>query len=251
MSVPNLFARAKPLGQSLLALARGEITPLAALAILAGGVWAFADVAEDFPEQEATAFDQRVLDMLHPGPNLAEPVGPAWLDHAARDLTSLGSVSVLVLIALIAVGMLVMQRQRLQAGLLALALGGGLFLSETMKGVFERTRPPEIYHAAGFLNASFPSGHALLSTVFYLTLGAILARVLKRRREKVYALAIGLLLALLVGATRVYLGVHWASDVLAGWFLGAAWAMACWLIEWAVERKSRATPSPETPAESG
>lgn len=251
MSVPNLFARAKPLGQSALALARGEITPLAALAILAGGVWAFADVAEDFPEQEATAFDQRVLDMLHPGPDLADPVGPAWLDHAARDLTALGSVSVLVLIALIAVGMLVMQRQRLQAGLLALALGGGLFLSEMLKGVFERTRPPEIYHAAGFLNASFPSGHALLSTVFYLTLGAILARVMKRRREKVYALAVGLLLALLVGATRVYLGVHWASDVLAGWFLGASWAMACWLIEWAIDRKTRAIPSPDTPAESG
>jgi undecaprenyl-diphosphatase len=248
----SLAARAKPLVQSALALARGEITPLAALAILAAGALAFADIAEDMPGPKSRAFDERVLHALHPGPNLAEPIGPAWLDHAAQDLTALGSIAVLVLVALIVIGHLIMQRRRLQALLLVFALAGGIVLSETLKTVFERSRPPEIYHAAGFLNASFPSGHALLSTVFYLTLGAMLARALKRRGEKLFALGVGLTLAILVGATRVYLGVHWASDVLAGWCLGAAWAMACWLIEWVIERRAgAATASPDTSAESG
>lgn len=248
----TLLSRAKPLAQSALALARGEVTPLAALAVLAGGIWAFADIAEDSAEAGGRAFDAWVLHALHPGPDPAAPIGPAWAAHAAQDLTALGSVAVLALIAAIAIGNLILLRRRLQAGLLAFALAGGLVLSETLKSVFERSRPPEIYHAVGFLNASFPSGHALLSTVFYLTLGAILARAFKRRREKLYALGVALALALLVGATRVYLGVHWASDVLAGWCLGAAWAMACWLIEWAIERRIQ-TPiaSPDRPAESG
>jgi undecaprenyl-diphosphatase len=251
MSVPSLFARAKPIGQSLLALARGEITAVAAMLILAGSVLAFIDIAEDFSEDEARTFDTDVLHAFHPGPDPADPIGPEWLDHAVRDFTALGSLAILLTIALIAIGFLVMQRRRLQALMLALSLAGGLALSELLKHVFERTRPPEIYHAAGTLNASFPSGHALLSTVFYVTLGAMLARTLKTRAQKVYALGVGLLLAMLVGASRVYLGVHWASDVLAGWCVGAAWAMACWLLEWAVERKARAIPSPETPAGSG
>jgi undecaprenyl-diphosphatase len=236
-AVTSLLHRVKPLGQSLLALARGEITALAALMILAGGVAMFADLAEDLGEDETRAFDMRVLTVLHPGPDPANPIGPAWLDRAAQDFSALGSVAILFTIAVVVVGFLLMQKRALQACLLALALGGGLALSETMKFVFERTRPPDIYHAAGALNASFPSGHALLSTVFYLTLGAMLARLVPRRREKLYALGIALTLALLVGVTRIYLGVHWASDVFAGWSLGAAWAMACWLLEWAIERK--------------
>ncbi|HWA21470.1 MAG TPA: phosphatase PAP2 family protein [Caulobacterales bacterium] len=239
----SFLHRVRPLGQSLLALARGEITALAALAILAGGVAVFADVAEDFNESKSRAFDMRVLTALHPGPDPADPIGPAWLDRAAQDFSALGSVAILVTIALVVIGFLLMQKRRLQAGLLALALGGGLALSETMKFVFERTRPPEIYHAAGVLNASFPSGHALLSTVFYLTLGAMLARLVPRRREKLYALGLALTLALLVGLTRIYLGVHWASDVFAGWSLGASWAMACWLIEWWVEKRMNPSPA--------
>jgi undecaprenyl-diphosphatase len=84
------------------------------------------------------------------------------------------------------------------------------------------------------LNASFPSGHALLSTVVYLTLGAMLARAVKTPAMKAYAMGVAVALALIVGASRVYLGVHWASDVLGGWSLGAAWATLCWLAERAI-----------------
>jgi hypothetical protein len=140
-AVISLLHRVRPLGQSLVALARGEITALGALMILAGGVAAFVDIAEDFSEDEARAFDMRVLTALHPGPNPADPIGPVWLDRAAQDFSALGSLAILATIALVVVGFLLMQKRALQAGLLAVALGGGLALSETMKFVFERTRP--------------------------------------------------------------------------------------------------------------
>jgi undecaprenyl-diphosphatase len=100
-----------------------------------------------------------------------------------------------------------------------------------LKGLFERDRPPEIYRAADVLNQSFPSGHALLSAVIYLTLGAMLARAEPGWRIRLYILTLAILIALGVGLTRILLGVHWASDVLAGWCAGAAWATACWLLD--------------------
>ena len=115
-------------------------------------------------------------------------------------------------------------------------------ISETIKTLFGRDRPPLIYRAVETSNASFPSGHAMLSTITYLTLGALLAQVMVERRLKVFVFAVAVLLALMVGASRVYLGVHWLTDVLAGWSLGAAWAMICWLAAWAIRRMLQRHP---------
>jgi undecaprenyl-diphosphatase len=167
------------------------------------------------------------------------------------DLTSLGSVAVLAVVSLSVLGYLLFERRWMQGGLLLVSLAGGLLLSETMKTVFERSRPPEAYHAMGTLNASFPSGHALLSTVAYLTLGAMLAQAMRKKRLKAYVIGWAVVLAMIVGLSRIYLGVHWMSDVLAGWSLGAAWAMACWLIErWLVWRLAprEATETPQLAA---
>jgi undecaprenyl-diphosphatase len=235
--------------RTLIAFARSEALALGALLVIAGGALAFIDLGEDLREGEQQTFDEAVLHWLHPGPNFKDAIGPAWLDHAMLDLTSLGSLAVLGLVALMVTGYLLLQKQRLEALSLIVGLAGGLLLSETMKQVFERTRPPEIYRAAEALNASFPSGHALLSTVFYLTMAAMLARALKRRRLKAYVIGVGISLALMVGITRVYLGVHWASDVLAGWCLGAAWATACWLAETLLLRRwGKAAGDEEAPS---
>lgn len=225
----------------LLTLARTEISALAALMIAAFGALTFADLAEDMREPDAQQFDQHVLQLMRPyAEDPSRPWGPWWLKEAASDITSLGGISVLGLFALIVVVFLVIQRKYLSALLLPLALGGGVLLSEGLKSVFERERPPAAYQAVETLNASFPSGHALLSAVFYLSLGVMLTRAFPQRRFKIYVLGVAILITLLIGATRIYLGAHWASDVFAGWSVGAAWAMVLWLVAYALERRQRA-----------
>ena len=227
-------AAALDLAHRALRLARAEIAALAALMVVALGVLTFIEVADDMTEADGRAFDEAVLRWLQPV--AGEPRGPWWLHEAAADLTSLGGISVLALFALIAFAFLLIQGKRLSAALLALGLAGGVGLSEGLKSLFERERPPAAYQAVETLNASFPSGHALLATVFYLSLGVMLTRILPRRRLKAFVLGAAMLIAALVGLTRVYLGAHWASDVIAGWCAGAAWAMALWLVAWGVQR---------------
>ncbi len=218
-----------------LRIARTEIAALSALLIIALGVMTFVEVADDMTEADGQMFDQTVLHWLQPV--AGEPRGPWWLQEAAIDLTSLGGISVLTLFAVIAFAFLLIQRKRLSALLLVVGLIGGVALSEGLKALFERERPPVAYQAVETLNASFPSGHALLSTVFYLTLGVMLTRAFPSKQLKAFVLGAAILIALLIGLTRVYLGAHWASDVIAGWCAGAAWAMALWLVAYAVERR--------------
>ncbi len=220
-------------------VARTEIGALAALLILAGGVLAFFDIAEDSAQPGGRRMDMAVLRWLRPSPDLSDPRGPPWLAHAAGELTALGGVAVLVVVALIAIGFLVLKRRFGSALMVIVSLAGGIALSEGLKGVFGRDRPPEVYRALEVANPSFPSGHALLSAAAYLTLGSLLAGALDGKRHKAYVMGAATALALTVGLTRVYLGVHWASDVLAGWSLGAAWAMACWLASYFIERVRR------------
>ena len=228
----------RPLAARLLSAARTEIAALAALFIVAIGVMTFVEVADDMTEANGQAFDGAVLAMLRPyADDPGRPWGPWWLKEAASDLTALGGISVLGLFAVIAVLFLILQRKRLSALLLVVGLAGGVALSEGLKALFERERPPAIYQAVETINASFPSGHAMLSAVVFLTLGVLASRFAERRPVKNLAISAAELVRLLVGASRVYLGVHWTSDVLAGWSVGAAWAMICWLVAYLVERR--------------
>lgn len=223
-----------------LRVARTEIAAVAALLVAALGVLIFVEVADDMREADGQAFDQAVLAAVRPYvDDPGRPWGPWWLHEAAGDLTSLGGISVLTLFALIALGFLFIMRKRLSALLLVVGLAGGVALSEGLKALFERERPPAAYQAVETLNASFPSGHALLSTVFYLTLGVMLTRAFPRRGLKAYVLGCAVVIALLIGLTRIYLGAHWASDVFAGWSVGAAWSMVLWLVAYAAERRQR------------
>lgn len=232
------------LARRLLTLARTEIALLTALFVGAVGVLAFIEIADDMTEADGRAFDAMILGALRPHEDPGLAWGPWWLEEALADVTSLGGISVLGLFALAVVGFLVIQRKRLSALMLIVGLAGGVALSEGFKGVFERERPPAQFQAVDTLNASFPSGHALLSTVFYLTVGVMLARVLPTRRLKVWVMAVAVTIAVLVGISRVYLGAHWATDVMAGWSLGAAWAMALWLIAHLIERLQRRRHAP-------
>jgi undecaprenyl-diphosphatase len=223
--------------QRLLASARGELGAVAALLIAAGGLLAFLHVSEEVAEGDTRAFDLAVLKALRlPGdPNSL--IGPKWLHLAATDVTSLGSVTVLGLIVLLAVVFLASLKRWSEALVVLVGAGGGVAISQGLKQLFGRERPDLVYRAVEAANPSFPSGHAMLSAVVFLTLGALAARFSDLKRIKVLALSSGVLLSLLVGASRIYLGVHWTTDVLGGWSLGAVWAMACWLAAWAWERR--------------
>jgi len=220
----------------VLRVARTEIAALSAILILGAGVVGFVELADVVTEAEGRDFDWMVLSALRPQ-GAGEPWGPWWLHEAAADLTSLGGIAVLGLFAVIAVTFLLIQKKRLSALLLISGLAGGVALSEGLKAVFERERPPSEYQTVETLNASFPSGHALLATVFYLSLGVMLTRAFPQQRLKGFVLGVAIALALTVGTTRIYLGAHWATDVLAGWAVGASWAMALWLVSYAVARR--------------
>jgi len=140
----------------------------------------------------------------------------------------------------------VLSRRRAAALLVLVAVAGGMLLSTLLKLGFERPRPDLVPHAVEVYTASFPSGHAMLSAVTWLTLGALLMRVEPRRRVKAFVLAMAVLTTLLVGASRIYLGVHWPTDVLAGWCIGAAWALICWLAALWLQRRGRVEETRET-----
>lgn len=213
---------------ALLGLARREIGPIALVLLVGAFLLVFRHLAEEVGEGDTHAFDRTVIYALRTPGNVARPIGPDWLNIAAVDVTSLGSTTVLSIIVLLVCGLFLSFRRWREATMLLLASGGGLLLVELLKDLFQRDRPPAALHAVRAINASFPSGHAALSATVFLTLGALIAHFAERRRVRVYALAAGVILSLLVGCSRVYLGVHWPTDVLAGWCVGSAWALLWW-----------------------
>jgi undecaprenyl-diphosphatase len=210
-------------------LAGQEVSVLAGVLAVAGGLLAFARIAEEVAKGGTRAFDRAVLLALRNPADPSDPLGPRWLEEVARDVTALGSHAILGSVTLATMGFLALSRRRAGALFVGAAVGSGMLLSSVLKIGFSRPRPDLVPHAVEVYTASFPSGHAMLSAVVYLTLGALLMRVEPRRRTKLYVLSLGVLTTLLVGISRVYLGVHWPTDVLAGWCAGAGWALLCWL----------------------
>ena len=199
---------------------------LAVAAVLLGG---FGVLADEVSEGSTMAFDNwLVLSLRVPG-DPSKPLGPAWLEETARDITSLGSVVVLGLFVLALVGYLALSGRRLTAGFLAVSVGCGALISTILKIIFDRPRP-DIPGVTRVFSASFPSGHATLSAVVYLTAAIIFANMMDRRAPRVFALAIAAFLTVSIGVTRVYLGVHFPSDVAAGWALGTAWTLLTYLV---------------------
>jgi undecaprenyl-diphosphatase len=158
------------------------------------------------------------------------PRGGPGLEESARDITALGGSTVLTLVTLITVGFLMLDEKKHMALFLSGSVVSGVVAGSLLKSIFQRPRPELVPHGSYVVTTSFPSGHSMLSAVTYLTLGALLARSQQRKRIKAYFLLVAGILTFLVGVSRVYLGVHWPTDVLAGWTAGASWAILCWLI---------------------
>ncbi|ESY65365.1 phosphatase PAP2 family protein [Mesorhizobium sp. M0051] len=210
-------------------LNRVEFPVLLAGLVIAAGLWGLEELIEVARAATPHAFDTEILLAFRKAGQPDSPIGPPWLEGAMRDITSLGSGSVVVLIVAAAIFYLLLIRRPATALFVFVAVAGGQVLSSLLKAGIDRPRPELVSHLANETTLSFPSGHAMLSAVTYLTLGALAARFLPGRTTKIYVLSLAVLTTLLVGISRVYLGVHWPSDVLAGWCAGFAWAMLCWL----------------------
>jgi undecaprenyl-diphosphatase len=217
-----------PVSKALSWLGGHELGLLASLFVVAAGLLAFAALATDVKEGDTGNFDKRILlSMRHPGD--LSPKGSRSFQEAARDVTALGSVSVLGIVTFTAVVFLILDGKSHMAYFAAASVVGGTVLAELLKDLFNRPRPEIVPHLVYASNSSFPSGHSMMSSVTYLTLAALLARSHERKRIKSFFLLMAALVIGLVGVTRVYLGVHWPTDVLAGWMAGSVWAMLCWL----------------------
>ncbi len=216
-----------------------EAGTLAALLLAAAGIWMFVELADEVLEGETTSADERLLLALRAPNDAADPVGPSWVEDIARDVTGLGGAGILTLLTIASAGLLVIQRSTHLAAYLLAAVGSGTIVSTLLKLGFDRPRPDLVAHGQIVYTSSFPSGHSMLSAVVFLTLGALLASGQTDVRVRVYLIALAVFLTVLIGLSRVYLGVHWPTDVLAGWTAGAAWALLCWALAEQLRRRGR------------
>jgi len=190
----------------------------------------FIELAEEMREGEMHQFDEWILRLARRTDDPALMIGPRWLAEAVTDFTALGGTAVLTTVLFCAIGYLALLNRYGAAALVVVASAGGGLLSVGLKQVFARGRPDIVPHLVTVEGLSFPSGHSMAAAVIYLTLGALLARFAARRRLRIYVVAISLGLTFLIGITRVCLGVHYPTDVLAGWAAGLGWALLCWLV---------------------
>lgn len=226
----------------------GEARLLAAIALFSGLILAFLQIADEALEGEMEEFDNSILMLFRDPGNVDQVVGPSWLHEMVRDITALGSFSLLGLIVLGVCAYLVMARMRASAMLVMVSVLGGTLLSTVLKMSYNRPRPDLAAMSEQF-TASFPSGHAMLSAVTFLTLGAVLAQLAPTRALRIFTISVAVFLTAIVGSSRIFMGVHYPSDVLAGWCLGAAWALLCSTVAMLLQRRGKVDRPPITPNE--
>ncbi len=209
---------------------------------IAGTMFAFLVLADKVFDGGTHRFDTWLLLSLRNPADHSDPLGPGWFEAMMRDFTALGATGVLVLLTLAVVGYLSIVGKRHAAIAAGAASFSGIAVNHLLKWGFDRPRPDLVPHETLVLTSSFPSGHAMLSAVVYLTLGAMLARTERSHRVKIYLFALAATLTFVVGASRVYLGVHWPTDVLAGWAIGAGWALSWQLVMMRLQRSGRIEP---------
>jgi len=213
---------------------QGTLAAIVASMLLIVGV---ATLASEVRDGQTRVFDERILLLFRDATNPAVALGPTWLKEAMRDITALGGTTVLSIIVLGVTGFLAVSGLRYSALMVIASVLSGVVLSSVLKAGFARSRPELVPHDVAVYTASFPSGHAMLSAVVYLTLGALLCRTQSSRAVKAYILSFAVFLTVVVGISRVFLGVHWPTDVIAGWLLGSIWAILSWsLMQWLQRR---------------
>ncbi|MDH4438919.1 MAG: phosphatase PAP2 family protein [Rhizobium sp.] len=196
-------------------------------AVIAYGLF---ELTGEVLEGETRAFDESVLLALRDPTDPALPIGPAWLTKMMVDITALGGVTVLTLIVTLVVVYLALRRKFRTALFVTASILGGWALSSALKLGIARPRPEVVQHLVEVSDMSFPSGHAMLSAITYLTLGAMLSRLEETRTLRYFFPLVAVVLTLIIGLSRIYLGVHYPTDVLGGWAAGTVWACGSWFV---------------------
>ena len=205
--------------------------------IIVVGVWSFVEIIDAISEKETLNFDTSILEFTRNPDDLALTEGPVWLPGVVRDITALGSGAVLaIFVIIVALYLLLLKKYNAVILVLGATIGGTILVS-AIKLLVGRARPDVVPALMTETSLSFPSGHSAMSAVVYLSLAALLARMEFSYKIKIYIMTIALLLTFLVGLSRIFLGVHYPTDVLGGWAIGIAWATLCWFIAWFLENK--------------
>jgi undecaprenyl-diphosphatase len=201
-------------------------------------LWGFFALASEVMEGDTRALDTRILLALRKADDPTRPIGPLWIQNSLLDLTAIGGPTVLGLVVCAVAGFLALQTRFRTALVILLTAASGELANIVLKHIFLRERPDVVPHLRNVTSTSFPSGHAMESAIIYLTLGAMLMRIAERRVTKIYCIGMAVFITLLVGISRVYLGVHYPTDVIAGWMFGFFWASICWLVARRFERET-------------
>ena len=223
-----------------------ELSSLFFLTLFVALFWAFAELADEVIEGATHDLDRDILLLLRKTQDISEPLGPLWFQEITRDITALGGVAILTMTTLATAGFFLLRRDFALMMYLLATVGGGIVASSLAKTAFDRPRPDLVPHGSIVNTASFPSGHSMMAAVTYLTLGAVIAHFLNGRRLKIYVLSLAIMVTIMVGVSRVYLGVHWPTDVLAGWLAGSGWAIACLWGSRLIKPRNRTKSTSET-----
>lgn len=226
-----------------------EPAVLAAMFVIFAALWAFIALAGEVMEGDTTKFDERVVLAMRRADDPKTPIGPPWVAEMGRDATALGGFGWLIFFTVVVASYLHLDRKQHLAWFVVASAVSGYVVSSLLKLGFQRERPDIVPHLSYVYNStSFPSGHSMNSAVIYLTLGVLVAAGMGRKRLKVYVVCVAILVTLAVGVSRVFLGVHYPTDVLAGWMAGTIWAMLCWIVARKLQRRGR-VETPDNPDE--
>src|ERR1700722_14145171 len=227
--------------QPIAKLSQAETRLFASILTIAALLLAFGLLAEELIEGETLPFDRKLLLAVRQAGNPGSDRAAMAARSGTRHLGAWQPI-VLGILLLAVVGYLLLTRMRAAAWLMLGAVSSGVALNSLLKFSFARPRPGLAVPAVRVLTASFPSGHATMSAITYLTLGALLARTHSEILVRIYFMTLAWMLTVLVGLSRMYLGVHYPTDVLAGWCIGTAWAMGCWVLMTWLQRGGQVEP---------
>jgi undecaprenyl-diphosphatase len=219
-----------------------DIKALFAFTAIILGLMGFLIIAGIVMRGSADDIDLQILRSLRDPVNPHKPIGPEWLFEGMRDITSLGGATVVFLITLISVGYFLLQKEYTLLILILVATIGGAILDLELKEYFARVRPSVIPRLVDVKSYGFPSGHSMMSTIVYFSLASLMIRIQGQRLYKIFVLSVAFSLTFIIGVSRVYLGVHYPTDVIAGWSLGLAWASLCWYVSWRYYGKKTEKP---------